>query len=46
MLKVVFLLDKANHLRIANNNEYPLWFEIDGREYVIKVSRRYHDRKK
>jgi len=29
--------EQFNHLRIANNDEYPLWFEIDGNKYTIKI---------
>lgn len=29
--------DQFNHFRIAQNNEYPLWFEIDGHRYTLKV---------
>lgn len=29
--------EQFNHLRIANNEEYPLWFEIDGNKYIIKI---------
>jgi methionyl-tRNA formyltransferase len=36
--------EQFNHLRIANNNEHPLWFKIDGHEYTIKVSKGYHDK--
>jgi len=29
--------EQFNHLRIANNDEYPLWFEIDGNKYIVKI---------
>jgi len=29
--------EQFNHFRIANNNDYPLWFEIDGHKYIIKI---------
>lgn len=31
--------DQFNHLRIANNDEYPLWFEIDGHKYNLKIEK-------
>ena len=30
--------EQFNHLRIANNDKYPLWFEINGHKYTIKIS--------
>jgi len=29
--------EQFNHFRIANNDEYPLWFEIDGHRYILKI---------
>ena len=29
--------EQFNHFRIANNDEYPLWFEIDGNKYEVKI---------
>jgi methionyl-tRNA formyltransferase len=31
--------EQFNHFRIANNDEYPLWFEMDGHKYKIKIYR-------
>lgn len=31
--------EQFNHLRIANNDEYPLWFEIDGHKYNLKIQK-------
>lgn len=31
--------EQFNHFRIANNDEYPLWFELDGHRYYVKISR-------
>lgn len=33
------ILEQFNHLRIANNQDYPLWFEINGYKYNIKISK-------
>lgn len=32
--------EQFNHLRTADNERFPLWFDIDGYEYEIRVSRR------
>ena len=29
--------EQFNHLRIADNENYPLWFRIDGKKYCIKI---------
>jgi len=29
--------EQFNHMRIANNDEFPLWFEIDGNKYLLKI---------
>lgn len=31
--------EQFNHFRIANNDEYPLWFEIDGHKYNLKIEK-------
>jgi methionyl-tRNA formyltransferase len=31
--------EQFNHFRIANNGEYPLWFEIDGHKYNLKIEK-------
>jgi methionyl-tRNA formyltransferase len=29
--------EQFNHLRVANNNDYPVWFEIDGHKYNLRI---------
>lgn len=31
------IIANFNHLRIANNEEYPLWFEYKGKKYMVKI---------
>ncbi len=31
--------EQFNHFRIANNDDYPLWFEIDSNKYIVKIYR-------
>ncbi len=31
--------EQFDHFRIANNDEYPLWFEIDGYKYNLKIEK-------
>ena len=35
--------EQFNLLRICSNEEYPAWFEIEGRRYVLKIE---HDKRK
>lgn len=32
--------EQFNHLRTSDNDRFPLWFDIDGYEYEIRISRR------
>ena len=31
------LREQINHIRVADNNKFPLWFEYGGRKYILKV---------
>lgn len=31
------IMEQFNHLRIADNERYPLWFQLNGKKYFIKV---------
>ena len=31
------ILEQFNHLRVADNDNYPLWFQLAGRKYIVKV---------
>jgi len=33
------IAEQFNHLRIANNEEFPLWFKINGHKYHIRISK-------
>lgn len=37
------IYEQFNHLRIANNDEYPLWFDIDGHKYIINIFKEKND---
>jgi hypothetical protein len=29
--------EQFNHFRIADNENHPLWFELNGRKYFLKI---------
>lgn len=29
--------EQFNHIRVADNNNHPLWFQVDGRKYILKI---------
>ncbi|MGG7073562.1 formyltransferase family protein [Campylobacter sp. 9BO] len=37
------IMEQFNHFRIADNDKYPLWFEINGHKYNLKISRIYNE---